>query len=180
MALFQPTNIYPSSLGELGNGTVDITKPLNVSWQVNGNSAMSAFSITIYKNDAESTKVYETGKLTDGCPFYGTDYAGNTVFFSYTIPSESLSGAGMVNGEQYKLPRSEFRAMLHFCENPGKIQSRAELLKKMTGRELKPHDRTVDVTIRRIRKHFESTPDTPEIIATIHGEGYRFCGDLQE
>ncbi|MEX0576525.1 two-component system response regulator ArcA, partial [Enterobacter cloacae subsp. cloacae] len=27
---------------------------------------------------------------------------------------------------------------------------------------------------------FESTPDTPEIIATIHGEGYRFCGDLQE
>ncbi len=70
--------------------------------------------------------------------------------------------------------------MLHFCENPGKIQSRAELLKKMTGRELKPHDRTVDVTIRRIRKHFESTPDTPEIIATIHGEGYRFCGDLDE
>jgi two-component system aerobic respiration control protein ArcA len=62
------------------------------------------------------------------------------------------------NGDQYKLPRSEFRAMLHFCENPGKIQSRAELLKKMTGRELKPHDRTVDVTIRRIRKHFESTP----------------------
>jgi two-component system aerobic respiration control protein ArcA len=47
-------------------------------------------------------------------------------------------------GEQYKLPRSEFRAMLHFCENPGKIQSRGELLKKMTGRELKPHDRTVN------------------------------------
>ncbi|MBK5071879.1 two-component system response regulator ArcA [Budviciaceae bacterium BWR-B9] len=84
------------------------------------------------------------------------------------------------NGEMFKLPRSEFRAMLHFCENPGKIQSREELLKKMTGRELKPHDRTVDVTIRRIRKHFESTPDTPEIIATIHGEGYRFCGDLEE
>jgi len=84
------------------------------------------------------------------------------------------------NGDQYKLPRSEFRAMLHFCENPGKIQTRADLLKKMTGRELKPHDRTVDVTIRRIRKHFESTPDTPEIIATIHGEGYRFCGELQD
>lgn len=82
-------------------------------------------------------------------------------------------------GEGYKLPRSEFRAMLHFCENPGKIQTRAELLKRMTGRELKPHDRTVDVTIRRIRKHFEDHPDTPEIIATIHGEGYRFCGKLE-
>jgi two-component system aerobic respiration control protein ArcA len=83
-------------------------------------------------------------------------------------------------GDSYKLPRSEFRALLHFCENPGKIQTRADLLKKMTGRELKPHDRTVDVTIRRIRKHFESVNDTPEIIATIHGEGYRFCGDIEE
>ncbi|KAE9527765.1 MULTISPECIES: two-component system response regulator ArcA [Testudinibacter] len=82
-------------------------------------------------------------------------------------------------GENNKLPRSEFRALLHFCENPGKIQTRDDLLKKMTGRELKPHDRTVDVTIRRIRKHFEANPDTPEIIATIHGEGYRFCGELE-
>ncbi|MDG6894718.1 two-component system response regulator ArcA [Volucribacter amazonae] len=82
-------------------------------------------------------------------------------------------------GEVHKLPRSEFRAMLHFCQNPGKIQTREGLLKKMTGRELKPHDRTVDVTIRRIRKHFEDHPDTPEIIATIHGEGYRFCGELE-
>ncbi|PJG59960.1 two-component system response regulator ArcA [Aeromonas cavernicola] len=84
------------------------------------------------------------------------------------------------SGDTFKLPRSEFRAMLHFCENPGQIQTRADLLKKMTGRELKPHDRTVDVTIRRIRKHFESISDTPEIIATIHGEGYRFCGELAQ
>lgn len=79
----------------------------------------------------------------------------------------------------FKLPRSEFRALQLFCEHPGKIHSRAVLLKKMTNRELKAHDRTVDVTIRRIRKHFESEPDSPEIIVTIHGEGYRFCGDLQ-
>ncbi len=92
-----------------------------------------------------------------------------------------INSRSLVNpsGESYKLPRSEFRALLHFCENPGKIQTRADLLKKMTGRELKPHDRTVDVTIRRIRKHFESVTGTPEIIATIHGEGYRFCGDIE-
>ncbi|CAE6884853.1 COG0745 Response regulators consisting of a CheY-like receiver domain and a winged-helix DNA-binding domain [Vibrio sp. B1FLJ16] len=34
------------------------------------------------------------------------------------------------SGDSYKLPRSEFRALLHFCENPGKIQTRADLLKK--------------------------------------------------
>lgn len=109
----------------------------------------------------------EERKLVDNYRFNG---------WELDINSRSLINP---NGESYKLPRSEFRAMLHFCENPGKIQTREELLKKMTGRDLKPHDRTVDVTIRRIRKHFESIPDTPEIIATIHGEGYRFCGDLE-
>ena len=82
-------------------------------------------------------------------------------------------------GEENKLPRSEFRALQHFCENPGKIQTRETLLLKMTGRELRSHDRTVDVTIRRIRKHFEDHPSTPEIVVTIHGEGYRFCGELE-
>ncbi|NRA85544.1 MAG: two-component system response regulator ArcA [Gammaproteobacteria bacterium] len=80
--------------------------------------------------------------------------------------------------ESFKLPRSEFRAMIEFLEHPGKILTRNDLLLKMTGRELKPHDRTVDVTIRRIRKHFESHPGSSEIITTIHGEGYRFCGKL--
>ena len=96
--------------------------------------------------------------------------------------SLDINSRSLVNpaGEAYRLPRSEFRALLHFCEHPGQVQTRADLLLKMTGRELKPHDRTVDVTIRRIRKHFESFPDTPEIIATIHGEGYRFCGTLEK
>ncbi|GAA4899992.1 two-component system response regulator ArcA [Ferrimonas pelagia] len=98
-------------------------------------------------------------------------------FNQWTLEINSRSLISPV-GEPFKLPRSEFRALLHFVENPGKILSRADLLMKMTGRELKPHDRTVDVTIRRIRKHFESHPETPEIIATIHGEGYRFCGAL--
>lgn len=91
-----------------------------------------------------------------------------------------VNSRSLINPENevIKLPRSEFRALLHFCENPGKIQTREDLLKRMTGRELKPHDRTVDVTIRRIRKHFEDHPNTPEIIVTIHGEGYRFCGEL--
>lgn len=101
----------------------------------------------------------------------------NYKFNGWTLEIDSRSLISS-RGDLFKLPRSEFRAMLHFIENPGKIQTRAELLMKMTGRELKAHDRTVDVTIRRIRKHFESMPEGSEIIATIHGEGYRFCGEL--
>ncbi|PKH02786.1 two-component system response regulator ArcA [Psychromonas sp. MB-3u-54] len=102
----------------------------------------------------------------------------NYKFNGWTLEIESRSLISP-DGNICKLPRSEFRAILHFIENPGKIQTRADLLMKMTGRELKAQDRTVDVTIRRIRKHFESIPDAPEIIATIHGEGYRFCGEVE-
>ena len=82
-------------------------------------------------------------------------------------------------GDMFKLPVPN---SVPCCTSakPGPDQTRAELLKKMTGRELKPHDRTVDVTIRRIRKHFRERGRHPEIIATIHGEGYRFCGELEQ
>lgn len=103
MALFQPTNITPSVLGELGNGTVDITQDLTVTWQVNGNSAMTAFEIVFYQNNTGSSQLYTTGKVTEGCPFYGTNYAGKVIPFSYTIPTASLTGAGMANGNTYKL-----------------------------------------------------------------------------
>lgn len=99
-------------------------------------------------------------------------------FSGWTLEIESRSLISPLE-KVFKLPRSEFRAILHFIENPGMIQTRADLLMKMTGRELKANDRTVDVTIRRIRKHFESVENAPEIISTIHGEGYRFCGELE-
>lgn len=108
MALFMPTNITPDVRGELGNGTVDATSDLTISWQVNGNSAMTAFAATIYKNDAVSTQVYTTGKKTDGCPFYGTDYSGAVRFFSYTIPASVLAGAGITNGNQYKIVLTQY------------------------------------------------------------------------
>ena len=80
------------------------------------------------------------------------------------------------NGDVISIPRGEYRALRLLIKNEGSIVSRQELIKEMTGRELRSNDRTVDVTIRRLRKHFESNSDTPELINTIHGEGYRFVG----
>ena len=121
-------------------------------------------------NSREFTMPHQEKENTSGREFYR--------FNGWTL---DLNSHNLITpeGEEFKLPRSEFRAMLHFCEHPGKLQTREELLKKMTGRELKPQDRTVDVTIRRIRKHFEDHPNTPEIIMTVHGEGYRFCGEVE-
>lgn len=82
------------------------------------------------------------------------------------------------NNEIISIPRGEYRALNLLIANAGQIVTRQQLIKEMTGRDLRSNDRTVDVTIRRLRKHFESVEDSPELINTIHGEGYRFVGTV--
>jgi two-component system aerobic respiration control protein ArcA len=105
------------------------------------------------------------------------DLPSRVSFNGWTLDGDSRSLISP-NGKEFRLPRSEFRALHLFLSNPGKILTREQLIMEMTGRELRPNDRTVDVTIRRIRKHFESDPTDEELIVTIHGEGYRFCGQV--
>ncbi|SES97907.1 two-component system response regulator ArcA [Thalassotalea agarivorans] len=81
-------------------------------------------------------------------------------------------------GNIFAIPRGEYRALRLLINNAGQIVTRQQLIKEMTGRDLRENDRTVDVTIRRLRKHFESIDGAPEFINTIHGEGYRFIGSL--
>ncbi|OUS23866.1 two-component system response regulator ArcA [Thalassotalea sp. 42_200_T64] len=81
-------------------------------------------------------------------------------------------------GTTFPIPRGEYRALRLLMANRGKIVTRQDLIQEMTGRDLRENDRTVDVTIRRLRKHFESDDTGPEFINTIHGEGYRFVGSL--
>lgn len=103
--LFQPSNISPSTLSGIGAGTVDVTEGLTVSWQVNGDTAMTAYQIIIYQNDTESTQKYTTGQITLSTPFQPHDRNGNPQFFSTQISAANLSAAGIVNGyaNGYKL-----------------------------------------------------------------------------
>ena len=105
------------------------------------------------------------------------DLPSRVSFNGWTLDGDSRSLISP-NATEFRLPRSELRALHLFLNNPGKILTREQLIMEMTGRELRPNDRTVDVTIRRIRKHFESDPGDIELIVTIHGEGYRFCGSV--
>ena len=104
MALYQPTNIFPSSFAGRGGGTVDAARPLTVSWQVNGNSAMTGYQIEIFQNTAASAQVYSSGKVNIS-PFWGVSSTGQTRYYSMDIPS-----AGLVNGYSngYKLQITQY------------------------------------------------------------------------
>ena len=107
--LFQPTNITPDLRGSFGGGVANMIKPyLTVSWQVNGNTSMTAFEITFYKNDGSGDQLYTTGQLTDGCPFYGFDPSGNAQLFTYSIDNIALNRAGMYNGHEYQMKITQY------------------------------------------------------------------------
>lgn len=116
MALYMPTFIHPDSRWGIGNGTIDVNEDLEVRWLVNGNSPMTQYSITIYTNDENSTQVYTTGNQTTNCPFYNTTSPSNSaeteqVFFTHTITSAAMTGAGMANGGEYKLLITQYWSM---------------------------------------------------------------------
>ena len=98
--LNQPSNISPDEIN--GSGTVDLTQNVSISWQVSGDSAMTAYQIVFYRNNAASTQLATTGKVTLVTPFWGVNYKGETQFFTATIPASTFSTAGMTNGNEYK------------------------------------------------------------------------------
>ena len=99
--LNQPSNISPDEIN--GSGTVDLTQALPVTWQVSGDSAMIAYQITFYMNNASSTQLATPGKVLLTTPFWGVNYKGETQFFTATIPATTFSTAGMSNGNDYKM-----------------------------------------------------------------------------
>ena len=99
--LYQPSNISPDEI--YGTGTVDLASPLTVSWRVSGDSAMTDYKIDFYLNDSASTLKYSTGKVTLGTPFWGVTYTGAVQYFTVSIPSATLTSAGMQNNREYKM-----------------------------------------------------------------------------
>lgn len=104
MPLYQPTNIFPSSFAGQGGGTVDAAEPLTVSWQVNGNSAMTGYQIEIFQNTTASTRVYSSGQVNIS-PFWGVSPTGEVRYYSVSIPNPNL-----VNGYApgYKLQITQY------------------------------------------------------------------------
>ncbi|MCT4656018.1 MAG: response regulator [Cohaesibacter sp.] len=84
------------------------------------------------------------------------------------------------NGESEALTRGEFELLRAFTAHPKQVLSRTRLLQLVTHRQFTSDSRTIDVLIGRVRRKLEKNPADPEIILTIHGEGYLFVPEEEE
>ena len=81
-------------------------------------------------------------------------------------------------GDKVALTRAEFELLNAFIAHPGAVLTRERLLGCVTHRSWGPGNRTVDVLVRRLRRKLEADPKSPELIITVHGEGYMFAAEV--
>lgn len=90
------------------------------------------------------------------------------------VTVDTDKGVVSKNGAEIALSALEYKILLTFIANRGRMLSRAYLLDEvwdMAGDFV--NDNTLTVYIKRLREKIEDDPGNPEIIKTIRGMGYR-------
>ena len=97
-----------------------------------------------------------------------------TVISLGTITVDTVKGIASKNGKDLYLSALEYRLLLVFLNNRGRILSRTQLLEAIwdiAGEFV--NDNTLTVYIKRLREKIEDDPQNPDIIKTVRGLGYK-------
>jgi len=98
---------------------------------------------------------------------------GQDRFFTHGNLRIDFARAEVWLGEkQVNLSATEYRLLLQFSHNIGKVLSAEELLTGVWGREYRNDKEILWVTIARLRQKIEEDPHTPTHISTRSGLGY--------
>lgn len=80
-----------------------------------------------------------------------------------------------LRGQTVKLTKTEFQLLELFTAHPDESLSRGFIERQIwPDSQLYANSRALDVHIQRLRKKIEPQPDTPSLILTVAGVGYRF------
>jgi DNA-binding response OmpR family regulator len=79
-----------------------------------------------------------------------------------------------VGEETARLRPKESELMACFMNNPGRVLSREEIMKKVWQTDYVGDTRTLSVHVHWLRKRIEEDPNRPRLLRTVRGVGYRF------
>ncbi len=91
--------------------------------------------------------------------------------FLLNVDSRTL----MKDGAEVRLTAGEFNLLSIFVAHPNRVLSRDFLMDAMKGYERDPFDRSIDVTVTRLRRKIEEDVASPMYVRTVWGEGYLFA-----
>jgi two-component system OmpR family response regulator len=91
------------------------------------------------------------------------------------------SSRQLINPEDVRvsLTSTEFDLLLGFCQNPGRILSRDQLLDLTHSGSAGPMGRSIDVHVSRVRQKLENDSPEVELIKTVRLGGYIFTSHVE-
>jgi two-component system alkaline phosphatase synthesis response regulator PhoP len=85
-----------------------------------------------------------------------------------------------VSERPVNLTPTEFSILETLMTTPGRVFSRAELLRAAQGIAFEAYERTVDAHIKNLRRKLEQNPTRPRQILTVRGVGYRLTSGTED
>ena len=79
-----------------------------------------------------------------------------------------------LDGAPIELTTNEFEVLRLLTDQPGTVLDRDRILEALRGIEHEAFNRTVDVTVSRLRQKLGDDPKAPRFIRTVWGTGYVF------
>ncbi|MDC6169165.1 response regulator [Paucibacter sp. XJ19-41] len=76
------------------------------------------------------------------------------------------------------LSSAEYRLLSAFVERPGRVLSREQLIELTRAPGVEVNDRSIDLTVSRLRQKLADSSREPRLIRTMRGEGYLFDAKL--
>jgi two-component system OmpR family response regulator len=99
---------------------------------------------------------------------------GNLIIKGHGLEVDTVRHQVSLKGSVLNLTPKEFELLTFLMRYKGQVFNREQLMEKVWGYTFEGSKRTVDVHIRWLRQKIEDNPDTPKILVTVVGFGYKF------
>lgn len=92
---------------------------------------------------------------------------------------DSNKRIAMIDQTNIELTTNEFTALWLLARHPGRVLDRDRILQELRGIDSDAFNRSVDITMSRIRQKLGDDPKSPTYIKTVWGTGYVFIGEAE-
>lgn len=89
---------------------------------------------------------------------------------------DTMTRTAYLDNNAIDLSTNEYNLLTLLAAQPGRVFSRDDILQELRGMDCDAFNRTVDITVSRVRQKLGDDPRSPQLIKTIWGAGYTFVG----
>jgi DNA-binding response OmpR family regulator len=89
---------------------------------------------------------------------------------------DSKRRIALIDGLPVELTTNEYTALSLLARHPGEVLDRDRILQELRGIDSDAFNRSVDITMSRLRQKLGDNPKSPTYIKTVWGTGYVFIG----